>query len=173
MHLAESFRFCPQCGRSWTDPDACTRFDRHVKCLNCDFVVYQDPKVAVCVIIEMGGRIVLLRRKIPTEIGDWAVPGGFVDAGEKVEDAAIREVREEVGLDIAINELIGVYSRVGDPVVLIVYAGSVEGGRLECGAEALEVFSFPYAQIPWGRLAFPANRDALLDYFAVRNGQQR
>lgn len=173
MHLAESFLFCPHCGCSWSNPGASTRFNQHVKCLNCDYVAYQDPKVAVCVIIEMGGKIVLLRRKISTGSGDWAVPGGFVDAGERVEDAAIREVKEEVGLDVNIEELIGVYSRAGDPVILIVYAGAAKDGNPSCGPEALEVVLFPYAEIPWEKLAFPANRDALLDYFSVRNGQHR
>jgi ADP-ribose pyrophosphatase YjhB (NUDIX family) len=147
--------------------------NRHRKCLNCGFVAYQDPKVAVCVIIEMEGKIVLMKRRIPTDAGDWAVPGGFVDAGEKVEDAAVREIREEVGLDVRIDELIGVYSRAGDPVVLIVYAGSAGGGVPDCGPEALEIMLVPYAEIPWEKLAFPANREALQDYYVLRSGQRR
>ncbi len=87
------------------------------------------PVVAADVIIEIGGRIVLIERKnFPR---GWAIPGGFVDVGESVEDAAVREMREETSLDVELRALLGVYSRPGrDPrghTVTVVYVGRASG----------------------------------------------
>ncbi len=69
---------------------------------------YRNPKPTVDVVVFSGSQLVLIRRKNPP-IG-WALPGGFVDEGETVEAAAIREVREETGLEIHLDHLLGVYS---------------------------------------------------------------
>jgi ADP-ribose pyrophosphatase YjhB (NUDIX family) len=67
------------------------------------------PPVAADVIAEIGGKIVLIERKnFPY---GYAIPGGFVDFGETVENAAVREAREEISLEVEIRELLGVYSR--------------------------------------------------------------
>ena len=166
MHLNNAYHFCPRCGISWDTLEATSRIKNHIRCTNCEFILYQDPKVAVCVIIEINGKIVMIKRSLPTEKGAWAIPGGFVDAGESVEMAAIREVKEEVLLDIVITRLIGVYSKEGDPVVLIVYEGKIKDGQPGCGLEAVEVGLFEYASIPWRNLSFSANYKALQDYFA-------
>jgi 8-oxo-dGTP diphosphatase len=173
MHLNDAYHFCPWCGIPWKTPESTSRISNHIRCTNCEFILYQDPKVAVCVIIEINGKIVIIKRSLPTENGDWAIPGGFVDAGESVEMAAIREVKEEVLLDIAITRLIGVYSKEGDPVVLIVYEGKIKDGQPGCGAEAVEVVLFDHASIPWKDLSFSANREALKDYFARGKGALR
>lgn len=70
--------------------------------------VFRNPLPTTDIIIEVEGGIVLIKRKNPPH--GWALPGGFIDYGEKVEDAAIREAREETGLDISITQLLGVYS---------------------------------------------------------------
>jgi 8-oxo-dGTP diphosphatase len=108
----------------------------------------------------------MMKRRFPTENGNWGIPGGFVDEGEAVEMAAIREVKEEVLLDIAIRRLIGVYSKEGDPVVLIVYEGEIKDGQPGCGDEALEIGLFDYVTIPWRDLSFSANYEALQGYFS-------
>jgi len=69
---------------------------------------YRNPTPTVDVIIEVGGKIVLIERKNPPF--GWAIPGGFVDEGECVEDAAVREAKEETLLDVALTELLYVYS---------------------------------------------------------------
>ena len=89
---------------------------------------------------------------------------GYVDRGERVEDAACREAREEVGLEVAIGDLVGVYSYSGRPVVVVVYSGRVTGGELIAGHETSEVAAFPEAEIPWADLAFPSTTQALRAY---------
>ena len=68
----------------------------------------KTPLVTVDIVIETGGGIVLVRRRNPP-LG-WALPGGFVDPGESVAEAARREAKEETGLDVELTELLGVYS---------------------------------------------------------------
>ncbi|XSG83352.1 MAG: NUDIX domain-containing protein [Methyloligella sp. ZOD6] len=63
-----------------------------------------------CVILDAQGRVLLIRRKNPPFQGEYALPGGFVDIGETVEDACRREVEEEVGLTVGALTLIGVFS---------------------------------------------------------------
>ncbi len=84
------------------------------------------PPIAADVIAEIGDKIVLIeRRNFPL---GWAIPGGFVDFGETVEHAAIREAREEISLDVRIRTLLGVYSRPDrDPrgqTITVVYVGA-------------------------------------------------
>ncbi len=81
-----------------------------VECPRCGYPVkvYKNPIPTVDIIIEIEGRIVLIRRK--NEPFGWAIPGGFINFGESAEDAAIREAKEETGLDIEIVKLVGVYS---------------------------------------------------------------
>ncbi len=70
---------------------------------------FRSPFPTADIIIEMdGGGIVLIKRKNPPP--GWAIPGGFVDYGEKVETAAVREAKEETGLDVELVRLLGVYS---------------------------------------------------------------
>ncbi len=97
--------------------------------MGCGAVTWLDPKLAVTVIIEREGRILLGKRAAWTRSpGKWSFPAGFVERGEVVETAAIREVREEVGLDIQLGPLLGVISEPGETVVLLAYpAVSVTG----------------------------------------------
>ena len=74
--------------------------------------------------------IVLVRRAIEPGYGKWVFPGGYVDRGEQVPTAAIREAREEAGLDIRLDQLINVYSYPGRAPVIIVYAATMVGGEL-------------------------------------------
>ena len=111
--------------------------------------------------------MLLLRRGTQPARGRWTFPGGYVDRGEPVPAAAARETLEEVGLVVAITSLLGVYSSVGNPVVLIVYRGTPQGGAPQTGAEALEVGWFAAAAVPWEELAFPSTAAALRDWTGI------
>lgn len=92
-----------------------------------------------------------------------------MDRGEPVDRAAVRETREETGLQITINALHGVFSYPDIPVVLVVYTASVNGGTLVPGPECEEAAWVPPDAIPWRKLAFPSTRDALQTWISREN----
>jgi ADP-ribose pyrophosphatase YjhB (NUDIX family) len=135
-------------------------------CTVCGFVFYLDPKVAVGTIIrDPEQRIVLVRRAIEPGYGKWVFPGGYVDLGEEVRVAAVREAREEAGLDIRLDRLLNVYSYPGRAPVIIVYEATMIGGALVCDDEGLEAGLFTADTIPWDELAFRSTLEALREYF--------
>lgn len=165
-HHGPGFRFCPKCGGSLARQRLkATEPERRV-CGSCAFIFYDDPKVAACTIPVIDGKIVLLKRGIEPSYGKWVFPGGFLDRGERVEDAAIRETWEEVNLKVEVTQLLNVYSYPGYPVVVIVYLARVVGGQLQAKDEALDVGTFSPAEIPWDEIAFDSTRDALREYLA-------
>jgi ADP-ribose pyrophosphatase YjhB (NUDIX family) len=134
-------------------------------CVQCGFIFYQDPKVAVATIIrDDSDRIVLVKRAIEPGYGKWVCPGGFVDRGEEVLAAAIREAREEAGVHIRIDRLLNVYSYPGVAPVIIVYVATMTGGTLVCDDECLEVRLFDPGDIPWDDLAFSSTKQALKEF---------
>jgi ADP-ribose pyrophosphatase YjhB (NUDIX family) len=135
-------------------------------CVQCGFIFYLDPKIAVATIIRMADeRIVLVRRAINPGYGLWVFPGGYVDRGEEILEAAIREAREESGLDVRLDGLVNIYSYAGRTPIIVVYAATAIGGDLCCGDdECLEAGTFTAADVPWDELAFPSTREALHDY---------
>ena len=124
----------------------------HHRCVECDRVIYSDPKVAVAAIIPMDDGIVLLKRAIEPQIGMWSFPSGYVDRGEKLERALEREVKEECGLVVSVEWLVGVYSDEGQAVVLVVYHADVVGGELMAGDETSDARVFAADEMP--KLAF-------------------
>jgi len=135
-------------------------------CTRCGFVFYLDPKVAVGAIIGDGdGRVLLVRRAIEPGYGKWVFPGGYVDRGEEVQLAAIREAREEAGVVIAIEALLDIYSYSGRTPVIVVYTARMLGGELAVDDEGFEVRWFSEADIPWNELAFPSTHEALSEHF--------
>jgi ADP-ribose pyrophosphatase YjhB (NUDIX family) len=134
-------------------------------CSGCEFVFYLDPKLAAGVIAEQHGRLVLLRRAIEPAYGTWAFPGGFVDRGEHPAQAAVREAKEEAGVEVRLDGMLGIYSHPpGNPVVVVVYRGTVVSGELQALDESLEVGLYPPGELPWPELAFATTRLALADY---------
>jgi ADP-ribose pyrophosphatase YjhB (NUDIX family) len=158
------YRFCPPCGGPLSTRVIKAGEPGRLVCDACGFVLYLNPKLAACAITSIDGAVVLLRRGIEPQRGKWVFPGGFVDRGETAAGAAVRETREEVHLEVEVEELLGVYSYPGIEVVVVVYAARPVGGRLEAGDECLEARTFAPADIPWDDLAFRSTREALVQY---------
>jgi ADP-ribose pyrophosphatase YjhB (NUDIX family) len=154
----EGVRFCPRCGSP-----AEVAFPRSISCPACGYGAYYNPKPVACALPRDGaGRLWLLRRAFDPGAGLWTFPGGFVDLGESVEEAARREVREELEIDVELGALCGVYSRPGDRIVLIVFFARALG-EPRTTEEAAEVRAFAPAEIPWDELAFWSTERALRD----------
>lgn len=150
LSFDDSIRYCPHCGRLVERRHVAGRLRPH--CPTCQVTFFADPKLAVAVLVVEQGQLVLQRRTIEPGLGRWTFPSGFVERGERVEDAAVREVREEVGLDVRLIGLLGLYSAAGHPVVLAVYLAEPIGGRLAAGDESDDVGLFSPDELP--ELAF-------------------
>lgn len=161
------FRFCPRCGGALHGQQLKTNEPKRLVCDNCAFVFYLDPKVVAGTIFTIENRIALLRRGVEPAMGRWVFPGGYVDRGESVREAAIRETKEESRLDVELRALLDVYSYPGSPNVIIVYAATVVGGKLAAGDESVEARTFAAGEVPWGELAFASTKDALRDYIRL------
>jgi len=164
-----SLGYCLVCG---TPLEARQHEDRdRPTCPSCGFIHYLDPKVAVAVVLGDERGVLLCRRLIDPGSGLWSFPAGYVNRGEVLEEAAVREVLEELGLAVKLRGIVGVYSERGEPVVLVVYAGEIEAGEPHPdGHEVSEVRRFALDALPVD-LAFPHDRQVLSDWNrAVRTG---
>jgi len=172
-HHEVPYSFCPLCGGDLelrtvkpVEPD-------RLVCARCGFIFYQDPKVAVGTILQRDDKhILLLRRAIEPGYGKWVFPGGFVDRGEEVVVAAVREAREESGLQVRIYRLLNVYSYPGRAPVIIVYVASITGGTLALDDESTEAKFFPPDDIPWDELAFRSTHEALREFLGMTGGER-
>ena len=151
--------FCQVCGAAMTDRMAYGQ-QRRV-CPDCGYIHFDDPKVAAVVFVEHEGRVLLVRRAMNPERGKWSLPAGFIDAGEDPRDAALREVCEETGLDVAITRLIDVLgSNEGGASIVIIYGARVTGGQAAPHDDADAVMWYAADQ-PLPPIAFESTRQML------------
>ena len=119
-------------------------------------MVYRNPALTVDGVLIEDGKILLIKRGREPFKGKWALPGGFVEYGERVEDAVIREFKEETGLDTEIKALVGIYSDPKrDPrghTVSIAYLLERKGGEVKGGDDASDAKFFDIEGLP--ELAF-------------------
>src|SRR4029453_2734296 len=166
-HGPIEYRFCPRCGGDLEKRVVKATEPKRLVCLNCSFIFYQDPKVGAGTIFTLNGAIGLVKRGVEPAIGKWVFPGGYVDRGESVQEAAIRETQEESQMDVKLGPLLHVYSYPHSPNVIVVYAAQAVGGELAAGDESVEAKVFAPTEIPWDDLAFDSTKDALKDYIKL------
>ncbi len=167
LSLAPStIRYCPLCAADLVRVPVPPDQKEEAVCSSCGFVFYLSPKVVAGTIPMADGRLLLLRRNIQPARGKWTFPGGFVDWGETVAGAALRETLEETGLRVNLDGLVGVYSYPEMPVVIVVYRARVAGGTLDPSHEVQELAWLTPGEIPWDDLAFPSTRQALHDFLS-------
>lgn len=130
---------------------------------------FLKPSLAVDGLIIHQGKLVLIKRKNPPFKGKYALPGGFIEYNERVEEAVVREAEEETGLKTGIKSLIGVYSAPDrDPrghTISVVFQLEVKGGKLKSGSDAEDVELFDLKKLP--KLAFDHDviiKDALAEW---------
>ena len=138
-------------------------------CASCGRVIFYDPKLAAATVVESGGRVLFVRRLTEPGYGLWSLPGGYVDRGEVVEQAAAREVREETGLHVEIAGLVGLFSESGHPVVVAAYHCRSMQGDAAPGPEVSQLGYFAPDSLP--PLAFDRDREILRAWWRlVRDG---
>lgn len=139
-------------------------------CRQCDFIDYQNPKIVAGSVVRSQNNLILLcKRAIEPRKGFWTLPAGFMELGETVEQAAMREAVEEANAKIAIEQLLATYSvpRIGQ--VQIMFTATLQS-EISAGPESEEVGLFDWRDIPWSSLAFPTVVWALTHFAQIRHG---
>lgn len=124
-------------------------------CADCNYIVYDNPKVVTAVVASFEGKILLVRRDIEPRKGFWSLPGGFMEKGETVAEGAARETAEEAGASVVTGPLLAVYMPPDKTKVLMIYRAELSSPDLDPGRESQEVALFDWQDIPWDALAFP------------------
>ena len=137
-------------------------------CNDCGFVDYVNPKIVAGSVVTKGGKILLCKRAIEPRVGYWTLPAGYMEEGESVEDAAMREALEEANAVIKIDNLLALYSVARISQVQIMYRAELVSD-ISPGIESLEVKLFDWKDIPWRELAFPTVVWALTHYAQTRH----
>ena len=153
--------YCRRCGTQMAPAEIGGRL-RDV-CPDCDFVLFRNPVPGVGVLVEIDPGVVLIKRGQEPFLGSWALPAGYIEEDESVEQAAIRECKEETGLDVQLIELFGVYSFPEGPVqsgIIVFYRARPVGGVLRAGDDAQEARVFAQTALPDG-IAFRTHREVL------------
>jgi ADP-ribose pyrophosphatase YjhB (NUDIX family) len=155
--------FCPSCGGSLHQRYVAEELRDRLVCGRCERIHYINPAVVAGVIPVADGRVWLLRRAIEPRFGTWTFPAGFMELGETVEEAAIRETREELNLEVHLRRLHGVYSYANLTTVHIVYLADALGNPA-IGHETLAFDRFWPGDIPWDDLSFRTTVQALREW---------
>jgi 8-oxo-dGTP diphosphatase len=137
-------------------------------CPTCDGFIYENPIPAAClVVIDDQNRVLLVQRSVEPEIGAWCLPGGFMELGEVPEQAAIRELKEETGLDGQIESLLGVIaqkSELYDTVMIVGYSIRVFSGTPKAGDDASAIAFYSPTELP--DIPFESHREFINKYYS-------
>lgn len=159
--LKSRFRYCPECAGDLVRE--VIGGHRRLRCRKCGEIHYENPLPATAIVARNEkGELLLVRRGEPPNLGEWCLPGGFVEIGETAHQGALREFKEETGLDGEIVRVIDVASRIdgywGD-VILIGFEVKITGGDLSPSDDASEARFFPLDDLP--EIAFDTHRQVL------------
>ena len=155
--------FCLRCGAPLAERAEGDR--QREACTRCDWIHYRNPVPAAAAIVPWNGGVLLVLRSFEPAAGAWCLHVGFQEIDESLEEACMRETREETGMDVSVTRLHGLYDGRDDPrnrVVLAVYETEVRGGKLQAGDDAREVRAFDLSRLPES-IAFQNHRRVLAD----------
>lgn len=162
--------YCPRCGKPLADQLAYGKLRR--VCGDCGYVVFRDPVVAVVALVIRDGKALMVHRVMDPEVGKWAFPAGYLDYGEDPREAAVREVREETGLDIRITRLIDVRgpdtTAKAKASVVILFEGEVLGGEVQAADDVDQAAFLARDEIPNDKMAAFESVRMLLDAWDER-----
>jgi 8-oxo-dGTP diphosphatase len=162
--LAGGFKYCPHCSSVMASTEIGDRL--RPSCPSCGFVQHRNPAPSITILVEDNGRVLLGKRRGNPGKGTWALPSGYIDYEEDFLTAAIRETKEETGLEVEVLSIINVISSFVSPLdhFLGVYVSArVGGGELAAGDDLDEVCWFPLMG-PYPELGFPEDSSILKMY---------
>lgn len=169
--VEKTYRYCPRCGAEMVEKSVDHK--KRKACPVCNYVFYHNPVPAAGVVIEEDGKILLVKRKYEPYKGNWCLPAGFMEYDESPEQCAIRETREELGVDVELDGLYGVYSGKDDPrthAVLVMYWAKIIAGELKPGDDAEKIQYFAKNEVP-PNIAFLAHRQIIKEFFEGKKSE--
>ncbi len=163
-----AINYCSSCGAEvgFRVPPGDT-LPRHV-CDACGTIHYLNPRLVVGALPVWQDRVLLCRRAIEPCRGLWTLPAGFMENGETVAEAALRETREEANANIALGEMFTLISVPHISQVHVVYRATLLDLSFSAGEETLETRLFSEAEIPWNEIAFRTIALTLRHFFEDR-----
>lgn len=142
-----AFAYCPKDGTRLVP----TRIDGRDRpgCPTCGFADFLHVQIGANAVVQQDGQVLLVRLSYGPRIGRWALPGGLCEQEESPEDAAIREIEEETGLQTEIEGLLSVFRRTTGPILVVTYRARIVGGDLRIAPEEVsEAAFFPADELP-------------------------
>ena len=137
-------------------------------CPDCNYIVYENPKVVVGVIATWQGKLLMCRRAIDPRRGFWTLPAGFLEMGETPEEGAAREAWEEARAELEILDLLALYSLRHISQLQLFFRARLLSPEVSAGPESEEVGLFDFDDLPSAELAFPSVRWAIDHFQQVR-----
>ena len=160
-------KFCHFCGNRLIKKE----FEGSLRlfCEHCNDAIYENPIPATCtVVVDDRERVLLVKRNVPPMQGFWCLPGGFIELGETLYQAALRELEEETGLNGKIEMLLGATANPSvqyDTVLMVGYLVKSYSGALIAGDDAMDAAHFHYDELP--EIAFESHRNFIRIYYAA------
>lgn len=161
------YKYCSICGASLRKDK-----NNNLACTKCTFVNYQNPRPTATALVLYKNKLLFTKRAREPFQDWWDLPGGFIDKGETSEQCAIRELKEETGLDIEIEKLFGIYSGTYpsdfDPfdILSIVYIARCNTDKVGAEDDVSESRWFLKDEIP-KKIAFDSNQDVIKDFLKL------
>jgi len=143
-------RFCSYCGEKLTTKSFQER--HHPYCQTCDRIHYENPFPAVAALVpNQDDQLLLVKRAVEPAKGKWCLPGGFIEIDESIEEAVLRELKEETGIEGKIGRLVDFFSQrspLFGALLIFGYRVIILGGELQAGDDAQEVSFFDLDDLP-------------------------
>jgi ADP-ribose pyrophosphatase YjhB (NUDIX family) len=165
MNPKDAYKHCLLCGGKLLVKET------YFECSQCGHHIYNSPAPCNAVIIENNnGEILLVKRKIDPKKGYWDLPGGFIQPNEAFETSVKREIKEELGIEIEVKQIIGVYhdeylfQNVFQPTLGIVVSAKILNGKLSASDDISSYKFFPKTEVLKQKIAFKSIAQGLENY---------
>jgi len=162
-----AYRYCSICGAKLS-----CRPDGNLACTKCNFVNYRNPRPTASALVLYKNKLLLTKRGKRPYKGWWELPGGFIDRGESSEEAAIREIKEEVGLKIQLMKIIGIYPDIytynSDQyhTLNIFYLAKSASSKIQAFDDVCDSHWFAKKDLP-KNIAFKNGQSAIKDFIKI------
>jgi ADP-ribose pyrophosphatase YjhB (NUDIX family) len=168
LRPSRQIKHCRRCGTAVNYEVPAEDNRERAICPACGTIHYENPLNVVGTLPVWQDKVLLCRRAIEPRYGLWTLPAGFMELGESVEQGALRETKEEAGVEVRMQPLFTLLNVIRVGQVHFFYRAELVAPEWNPGPETLEAALFSEAEIPWSELAFHTVKRTLECYFADR-----